>query len=327
MGDSYAVIGLGSIASRHRKNIKEIFPKARIIAMSASGRKPVEKLHNVDYVASDLEDVLMENPQWVVIASPATLHSEHAKFFLNHKIPVLIEKPLTAKLVDAEALVEMAYASDVPVSIAYCLRYMPASQIVKDNIEAGTIGTLYNVMASVGQYLPSWRDVDFRQSVSSRASLGGGVLLELSHEIDYLQWILGAMEVEFCLLRNSRQLNLEVEELADVVLTSKQSGTVCNIHLDFLQNPAQRMCQFIGSSGRIEWNLVNNTVTLHTSESVTMLHQEPTWDRNQMYISMLRDFDAYVAGLPNSCVRIAEAAQTIGIIENAKLKAVWGANV
>ena len=64
------------------------------------------------------------------------------------------------------------------------------------------------------------------------------MLLELSHEIDYIQWLIGSMKVHYAQLRSSSELNLEVEELADIVLVS-QTGTVCNVHLDLLQKTGE----------------------------------------------------------------------------------------
>jgi len=195
---------------------------------------------------------------------------------------------------------------------------------MKELLGQNIIGNIYNAFVSVGQYLPDWRpSKDYKNSVSAKKSLGGGALLELSHEIDYIQWLLGSMEVQYAQLRSSSELNLEVEELADVVLVS-DVGTVCNIHLDFLQKKASRTCSFIGEKGRLDWNLPSNTIKLHTREGGVCLFSEPDWDSNQMYLSLLTDFLDLVAGRENSSIDLEQATKTIELIESVKSCAIQG---
>lgn len=324
MSETYAVIGLGSIARRHRNNIRALFPSACIAAMSSSGRAVNGSVENADVVAPDVESLAALRPRWVIVASPAPMHAIHAKCLMQKGIPVLIEKPLVASAAELEELKVFAAGSASVVAVAHCLRYMPAARIVKTVLEERRLGNIYNVCASVGQYLPSWRPgTDYQQSVSARPELGGGVLLELSHEFDYLQWMLGTLSVKHCLLRNTRQLNLNVEEIADVVLMGEY-GTACHVHLDFFQAPPQRVCQFVGSAGRLDWNLIDNSVAISQPNSRTVLFAEPEWDKNNMYIEMLRDFERLVDGRSNSCVTIAEAACTVRVIDAAKKVAEWG---
>ena len=144
-----------------------------------------------------------------------------------------------------------------------------------------------NVSVCAGQFLPDWRSLkNFKNSVSAKKNLGGGVLLELSHEIDYIQWLLGPVKVHYAKLRSSSELNLEVEEIADAVLVSN-TGTICNMHLDFLQKKVTRTCSFIGEKGKLDWDLLTNTITLYTKYETVCLFDKPNWDSNDMYICLL----------------------------------------
>ena len=147
--------------------------------------------------------------------------------------------------------------------------------------------------------------------------------MELSHEIDYIQWLLGLMEVQYAQLRSSSELNLEVEELVDVILSSN-SGAVCNIHLDLLQKKASRTCSFIGEKGRLDWDLLSNTIMLHTGGGSEVLFSEADWDPNQMYLSLLTDFLDLVAGRKNSSIDLEQAAKTVELIEDIKSCAIQG---
>ena len=318
------VVGLGSIALRHRRNLKLLFPEVLIIAVPASGRVSNQNVEFADKIILTLEGAIKEKVDIAIVASPAPFHLIHAKLLLLAGIPSLIEKPVTSNLQDAQELIRIHNETGTPTAVGYCLRYMPSSIKMKELLGQNIIGNIYNAFVSVGQYLPDWRpSKDYKNSVSAKKSLGGGALLELSHEIDYIQWLLGSMEVQYAQLRSSSELNLEVEELADVVLVS-DVGTVCNIHLDFLQKKVSRTCSFIGEKGRLDWDLLSNTIVLHTGEGSEVLFSEVDWDSNQMYLSLLTDFLDLVAGRENSSIDLEQATKTIELIESVKSCAIQG---
>ncbi len=316
------VVGLGSIALRHRRNLKSLFPEIFIIAVPASGRVTNQNVEFADQIISSLDGVVNERVDMAIVASPAPFHTSHAKFLLLAGVPTLIEKPVTSNSQDAYELMKIYEETHTPAAVGYCLRYMPSSIKIKELLDQKIIGNIYNAFVDVGQYLPDWRpSKDYRDSVSAKISLGGGALLELSHEIDYVQWMLGPMEVQYSQLRSSSELNLEVEELADFVLVS-DSGTVCNMHLDFLQKDARRTCSFIGEKGRIDWNLLTNSIVLSTKDNSVILFEEKDWDSNQMYLSLLKDFLNLIKGYKNRCVDLKEAATTVQMIEDIKKHAI-----
>ena len=318
------VVGLGNIALRHRRNLKSLFPEIFIIAVSASGKVTNQNVEFADQIISSLDEVVREGVDMAIVASPAPFHKSHAKLLLLAGIPTLIEKPVTSSSQDVYELMKIYEETHTPAAVGYCLRYMPSSIKIKELLDQKIIGSIYNAFVDTGQYLPDWRpSKEYQNSVSAKKSLGGGVLLELSHEIDYIQWLLGSMEVQYAHLRSSSELNLEVEELVDVILSSN-SGAVCNIHLDLLQKKASRTCSFIGEKGRLDWDLLSNTIVLHTGEGSEVLFSEPDWDSNQMYLSLLTDFLDLVAGRKNSSIDLEQAIKTVELIESIKDCAIEG---
>ncbi|USE83210.1 Gfo/Idh/MocA family protein [Acinetobacter tibetensis] len=313
-----AVIGLGNIATRHRRNLKMLFPEAKLIVMSASGRTPKEPVTDSDHIAESIDEIIQLQVQFAIIASPAPFHAQHAIPLIKASIPVLIEKPVSVTQTDAQALIYAQAQYQTPVAVGYCLRYLPSAQQVRQMLQKGVIGNLYNAFIEIGQYLPDWRPTkDYRETVSARAELGGGVLLELSHELDYAQWILGSLTPQHVLLRASEELGLEVEDNADLLMTTSK-GTVVNIHLDFLQRKAHRKCRFIGSEGCIEWDLIQNEVVLITAKERQEIYSAPEWDKNQMYLEMVTDFIRKINGQPNQSISLQEAERTVGLIVEMK---------
>lgn len=312
-----AIVGLGNIATRHRRNVKLLFPQAKVYAMSASGRKVEGPLSDCDEIASSIEE-LIGLVDMAIIASPAPSHAAHAIPFIAANIPVLIEKPIVASSEDAQRLLEASKTFKTPLAVGYCLRYLPSARVTQQALVKQRAGQLLNARVSIGQYLPDWRATkDYRDSVSASKALGGGALLELSHELDYARWMLGELHVHSAIIRNSGTLGIEVEDLVDVVAMTNQQAVV-HLHLDFLQPKAHRHCDFIGTKGRIEWDLILNQVLLHTAEGTETLYSDADYDRNRMYLDMLTDFTHFIAGRPHHCILVEDAVATIGFIENIR---------
>lgn len=313
-----AVIGLGNITTRHRENLRTIYPDAIIYAMSASGRIPIDLISNADVIVNSINEIISYKPEMAIVASPASFHAKHAVPLIKAGIPVLIEKPLAAKESDTVTIITAADKYQTPVTVGYCLRYLPSSNYIKALFEKKLIGNLYNASIEIGQYLPDWRpNKDYHDSVSANLHLGGGALLELSHEIDYAQWLLGSLKSQYAILRSSEELLLDVEDSVDILATNHE-GVVVTIHLDFLQRQAYRKCRFIGSKGSLEWDLLRNEIVLTTSNGKTVLFSEPEWNKNKMYLNMILDFENLILGKPNQCITLLEAKNTVSLIDEIK---------
>ena len=317
-----AVIGLGNIATRHRHNLKLLFPKVELLVMSASGRIPKEDINECDGIATSIDELIQAEVELVIVASPAPFHAQHSIPFIKAGIPTLIEKPVSTSVEDAEAINRAIDLHQTPVSIGYCLRYLPSAQKLKVLLEQGIIGTLYNAHIEIGQYLPDWRpNKNYRDSVSSQKKLGGGALFELSHELDYAQWLLGPLQVKHAILRASEELALDVEDTVDIVALT-ELGAVTTIHLDFLQRKAHRKCSFVGSEGRIDWDLILNELTLHTATETSVLYSDSKWDKNQMYLAMIEDFVQMIEGNKHTCIKFTEAIRTVSFIAEIKQQTI-----
>lgn len=313
-----AVIGLGNIAIRHRHNLKLLFPEIELLAMSASGRIPKENISDCDGIATNINELIKAQVELAIVASPAPFHAQHAIPFIEAGIPTLIEKPVTTTVEDAKAINRAIELHKTPVSIGYCLRYLPSAQQLKSSLEQGIIGTLYNAHIEIGQYLPDWRpSKNYQHSVSAQKKLGGGALCELSHELDYAQWMLGPLQVKKSILRSSKELALDVEDMVDI-LALTESGAVATIHLDFLQRKVHRQCSFVGSKGRIDWDLILNQLTFTTATETSVLYSDPKWDKSQMYLAMIEDFVQMIKKNKHTCIKFTEAISTVSLIDDIK---------
>jgi predicted dehydrogenase len=263
-----------------------------------------------------------------VIASPAPFHVSGAAAFLSAGVSVLVEKPLSANSKDAPALNGYRQMQGQPiVRIGYCLRFLSTAGIVRDILGSGRLGTLCNASSFVGQYLPDWRvDTDYRDSVSASKALGGGALLELSHELDLLNWFISGLDVSHSWLRTHMLLDLDVEECADLVLTTS-AGFRVDVHMDFWQKDVIRRMEFFGTNGQMVWNLVSNTIEISQPNVATEVIVGPEEQRGEIYVSMLRAFEAEIAGLnspPDPRLTTVEQAQLVMCqVDKAKEINAW----
>lgn len=317
--NNIAVIGLGNISKRHRANLRALYPEAKIFAVSASGRMAQEAIENADEFFSSIDDVLSYSIDMAIVASPAPYHISQASQLIKAGIPVLIEKPLSDSLKSFSMDADIFLGDSQRIEVGYNLRFMPSAVELKRLIDEGLLGAIYSVSVDVGQYLPHWRPIsDYRSSVSARKELGGGVLLELSHEIDYLLWLFGPFDTAYCLATNTGSLDINVEDRVDAIL-HQRDGLVVNLHMDFLQRRPVRTCKIVGKAGTLLWDILHNSIYFYTSQSEEKtLYSEPDYDRNIMYLEELVRFSRVAKGELKPKVDVAQALRSLRLIEALK---------
>lgn len=319
--EKFVVIGLGSIAKRHISNLRKLHPSSKIYAVSSSGKN--DSLPSGADEIITLDKVIEIKPQYAVVATPANLHVSIAKILLKHKIPVLIEKPLSHNLKECIELESFYSENQCKLAVGYCLRFLPSIQALKKYLDEDRLGKIYNVTAIVGQYLPLWRsDKNYKDSVSAKKSLGGGVLLELSHEFDYLFWLFGKSTLKYSSLRHSGELDIDVEDIADLVLVNKDNIHI-NVHMDFIQKSTYRICQIIAEKGRLECDLLSNKVILHEEKGSSIIYSDSSYDMNNMYINMLRAFENDSMTYNDFLGTVESSSAIIELVENAKKTDQW----
>lgn len=320
------VVGSGSIARRHLANFRQLLPGAEVGCVSASGRSLSDGETTATTQLQSMAAAIAWSPDLAVVASPAPLHLEHARQLLEAGVPVLIEKPLSDSLerVRAEAPLLTLYRDRIEV--AYNLRFLSSAKRMKTLIDDVCVGRILGIQIEVGQYLPDWRpQADYRSQVSANRSLGGGVLLELSHELDYLTWLFGRFDKVFCIATNSGQLEIDVEDRADILLS--RGDLTAQVHMDFLQRRASRSCRVIGSTGTLQWDLIANRIVLEQPSGDVVLFSDPSVDRNDMYIELLRGFIELAAGRAAPRITLAEGMAVLELIDAIRESAASGRQV
>jgi len=262
------IVGLGSIGLRHLRIAREIFPESRIAVLRHKETNEIPE--GADEVFFNLNHAIQFQPKIAIICSPASTHIEISRALVKQGIHILIEKPISNEKIGLEELNREAVENSCVVTVGYNLRFLPSLKKFKDLIDKNFVGDLYSVRSDAGQYLPSWRQNDYRKTVSAQKILGGGVLLELSHELDYLRWIFGEVESVQAQLSRQSQLDIDVEDTAHIILKFKENknntNLMASLNLDFIRHDTVRMCHAIGDKGSLRWNGLTGDVDLFESE-------------------------------------------------------------
>ena len=314
--EKYLVVGAGNISKKHIENIKILRKYSTVFNLSSSGRNIDSQSNKADYFLRNFKEVHEHKLDAVIIASPASFHIEHALFFSTLNIPLLIEKPLSDKIKKYEDTSNVLLALKKKVRVAYNLRYLNSMIFFKKFLGKNLLGKIYSIQSEVGQNLVSWRpNKNYKDTVSSNKKLGGGVLLELSHELDYLTWIFGDIESVYCKLSNTNHFDINVEDNVDSILQTKR-GQRINLHMDFLQNKTTRKCKVIGEKGTLYFNILENRIMLYSENGeFNIIHEENASDPNQSYIDMLQAFLNLDTKKTNTLANLNEARKVLEVIE------------
>ena len=121
----------------------------------------------------------------VIICSPSSVHIEQSTNLIKANIPILVEKPLSNNLDKIHDFEKLATNSKVPILVGYCLRHSDSLNKLVELLSNNVVGDVSYVRIESSSYLPNWSDSELISTVSANKSLSGGVLLELSHELEY----------------------------------------------------------------------------------------------------------------------------------------------
>jgi predicted dehydrogenase len=327
------VVGSGSAGRRHAAALLARAPGRRVVMVRRPGSTtPLEPLDALGVeLVPGLQDALRTAPALAVVASPAPWHATAATELLDAGCHVLVEKPVVASL-DAPTTQSLAVHPHVRrrLLVGYHLRFTDLLAQVVSWIGQGRIGTPTAGELVVGQHLGSWRPgTEAHHGVSARAELGGGVLLELSHELDVARVLFDApvATVEHCELRHDgAPTDGTVETVADLELRMG-SGPSCRIHLDMTSHTPVRRWTIGGTEGTVVADVLASRVSLRRSDGSVDERSIAAGDRERAESRMIAHLEDMAAnGAPPRC-GIDDGLAAVAVVEAAKRSAAQGGPV
>lgn len=315
------IVGLGSIGERHLRLARELLPHADIRVLRRASTDVVPE--NANGCFFSLEEAIAFEPQAAVLANPASLHATVGQSLAQSGCHLLVEKPLTVDRASAKALTQACENGACLLQVGYNLRFSPSLLCFKNVLDAGAVGDIWSIRCEVGQYLPSWRpDTDYRCGVSAQRALGGGVLLELSHEIDYLRWLFGDVQWVSALLGRQSDLDVDVEDLVHLTLgfaPHKGIQSIASVNMDFIRRDPIRVCSVIGAYGTLRWDAIAGRVDLFDGQAQAweIIHSDHS-ERDAGYRAQWQAFLGCVCGNGAASPDGRDGLAVLEIIEAAR---------
>jgi len=318
---SVLVAGAGSIGRRHMVNLRALGIQ-KLAAADPDPRRVQEAIEKAEVDGfSDFETGLhVFKPDVVFICTPPVDHMEQALLAVRSGADVFVEKPLSHTLDCVQTLKAEASSRKRVIQVGYNLRFNPGIQALRRLVDEGVAGKILWARAEVAQFLPEWRPwQDYRQSYTARSDLGGGIILDASHEIDYMLSLLGPPSELTCMAGQVSDLDVNVEDCATILIRFR-SGAQADVHMDFVQRTTSRSCVLAGDRGRLEWDYAGNVVRMIRPDQTPEV-MSYTFEANQMYLDEVKNLFLCVHNRVTECPSLAEAELTLKVALAAKLAA------
>ena len=241
------IIGLGSIGTKHAKILASFKEVSEIGIVS---KRKNRKLKKVIY----LKNSKNFNPDYIIVSTKTSEHYLHIlnieKNFKN-KV-VLIEKPLFEKF-------KKIKLKNNKYFVGYNLRFHPIINYIKKKINKNNIFSI-NIFCS--SYLPYWRkNRNYKISYSADKKKGGGVLLDLSHELDYLTWLFGKIDkLNYFKINKISKLKINAED--NFILVGKINLSNFILNINFFSRSRERKIILDHEKFSLKGDLLKNKIYL-----------------------------------------------------------------
>jgi predicted dehydrogenase len=233
------IVGLGSIGRKHVQSIRQIKKSAKIYALrSSSNAEQFEDVVNLFSL-----DELLCVIDFVIISNVSSLHEKTILEMLKLNCPLFIEKPSLSSLNTSEYILNTINNLKITTYVACNLRFHPAIIFLRNWINSSLM-KINEINIYCGTYLPDWRSgVDYKKTYSANELLGGGVHLDLIHEIDYTIWIFGFPNKTNVFKSNDSTLNLNSTDSALFIL--KYEKFRIGINLNYYRRDSKRQIEIL----------------------------------------------------------------------------------
>lgn len=325
MATHILIVGYGSVGQRHGTNLAELGCKISCVDPRGDRRQGVAE--NFETLDAALATSPYAGPyDGAVVATPTAFHVEQTKSLLAAGLPVLLEKPVSIGLAEAQDLTVALDQSRAPLLLGYTWRWWPPLAEVRAKLNAGAIGRIIRVDFWMSAHLADWHpDEPLEDFFMSSAKLGGGALLDESHWIDLMNWLFGPPSHIFGRVEKLSDLPIDADDHVDIA-ARYEDGKRVSVHLDLIGRPHEKTIRFIGTKGTLVWSADPNEIRIGTGAEQKWQRTPFTCARNDMFQAVAREFLDVIAGATPSCT-LADGLQTMRVIEAVRRSSETGREI
>ena len=273
------IIGTGDIALKHATIIKKLYPRFNITLYNYRSRKFNKNkitdkiiLSTFNNITTDHCDISSNDKKsFAIIASPPSHHVKHSLLFAKKKFHIFCEKPLTDKINSLKNLNQLLEKNNLISHVGYNMRFLESMKFLKNIIDKKIYGKILQSNISVFTNFISWRpDRNYTNTSTASKSLGGGVINELSHEIDYMYYLFGKPISQKSNAHKNKYSSLDVMDSCYarfIYPTFKVDTTI-----DMLASINKRICHITFQRARVLLNFNSNTMYIFKNNSRHEIH-------------------------------------------------------
>ena len=286
------IIGSGSIGQRHAGNIKSLIPDIEFMFLKRT-ETPCELIRELGAkVVSDMYQAINWGPDFAIISSPSSYHYADLLSLISSKIPFYIEKPVVTSRLHLEEL-SIIDIESLPVTMSGCnLRFLPVVVKLRQLLDEKIIGNVVRATFEAGQWLPDWRpNQNYSTSYSASSVMGGGVILDLIHEVDIARFLFGEFSEIHAFAGKFSSLNIQSEDTACIILRPTSGKLLLSINIDYVSRKPKRKYEIVGDKGSIVLDITNNSIYLVTqSDEIILDNDSLSFDIPNTYITSMTEF-------------------------------------
>jgi predicted dehydrogenase len=316
------VVGAGSIGRRHINNLNSRgYGNIDVVDINDANLDYARKNFRINETFSDLGAAISSKKYDVAfILTPPVYHIPMALELAEEGIDLFIEKPLSHSLDGVDDLIDIKEKKDLVVMVGYNQRFNFGLKKLKSYISEGKIGKIYYIRAEFGQYLPDWRpQQDYRRSYTAVNNLGGGILLDGSHEIDYVLWLVDSNVKEIKAVYNKvSDLEIDVEDIVEIILKF-ENNAMASIHSDMVEQGYNRYCKILGENGGMRWTFKDSTLEVYGTDSNGSTIVKHETDSNHSYLEELKHFFDCIKNRTEPLSNVYTARETLDLVMKIKL--------
>lgn len=285
-GMNLLVVGAGSIGRRHAQNLKSL--GAKVFLFDVNTELLNTTCETEGYTpCTNLESFLKEEkPDAALVCTPNHIHIPVAHQMVQAGIDIFIEKPLSNTLGGVEDLIRAVDENGCIAMVGFMLRFEPGLKWLKEKIHTENVAF---AQLEFGSHMPLWRKgVDYRTVYSANRSMGGGTILDDTHELDYACWLLGYPKNIVSVFGKFSSFDIDVEDTAMIIFGYPDK--LVSIHSDYLQRKYSRHCKICDREGyTFEW-VFGNSVRYSDASGEKTFSYADTFDVNQLYLDEMEYF-------------------------------------
>lgn len=295
------IVGYGSIGQRHARILRQMIAGIDIAIVST-------RVIGLDNCYYDLADALFHHrPDYVIVSTRTSEHYRTLSVLVRTGFSgkVLIEKPLF------DIVREMPQHAFSFAAVAYNLRFHPLVIELKHIIKNSK--RIYNAAVYVGSYLPNWRlTTDYRISYSAMKNQGGGVLRDLSHELDIVYSLFGSWKNLAAKGGHLSNLEIDSDDVFSILMETHQCPVV-SVNMNYLDRMPRREIIINTDAATIRVDL-NNSIIEKNGIAKTM-----NFSIDETYMA---EHKAMLENDHTHLCSIADAVETLTTIEAAETAAL-----